>query len=126
MTQFHFGELIKDPDFSRVYIIYEKSFTWEGPRANITTTNIKLRGITEQANEELLEEIGFNVDDGSLLFYTNRKLTTATDGTEVGLQDPGEVASEIVFENIVYRFMKVKDYMRFGFYIYQCKRDRGL
>lgn len=126
MTQFYFGELIKDPDFSRIYEIHEKTFIWDGPRASITTTNTSLRGITEQANEELLEETGFNVDDGSLLFYTNKKLTTATDGTEVGLQDPGEVASEIVFEGVLYRLMRVKDYIRFGFYIYQCKRDRGL
>lgn len=126
MSQFHFGELIMDPDFSREYEIHEKSFTWSGPRVSITSTSINLRGITELAGEALLEDLGFNIDDGSLLFYSNKKLTTATDGVEVNLQNPGEVASEIIFEGILYRFMKVKDYKRFGFYIYQCKRDRGL
>lgn len=126
MSQFHFRELIVDPDFSRVYEIHEKSFTWDGPRADIVTNTTNLRGIAEQAKEELLEDLGFSIDDGSLLFYTSKKLTTATDGIDAGINDVGEVASEIVFEGVLYRFIKVKDYSRYGFYIYQCQRDRGL
>ena len=126
MSQFNFRELISDPDFSRVYEVHEKSYVWNGPRISITTETLNLRGITERAGEELLEDLGFNIDDGALLFYSDRKLTTATDGTESGLQDPGLVASEIVFEGILYRLIRVIDYKRFGYYIYQCKRDRGL
>ena len=126
MTQFHFGELVRDPDFSRVYEVHKKNYTWDGPRINVTSTTIKQRGIIELASEELLEEIGFNIDDGSVLFYTWVRLITATDDTVGDLENPEQVASEIVFEGILYRLMRVKDYRRFGFYIYQCKRDRGL
>lgn len=126
MSQFHFGELVRDPDFSRVYEIHKKNYEWDGPRISITNVPIKQRGIVELASEELLEEMGFNIDDGSLLFYTYIKLITATDDTVGDLENPEEVASEIIFEGVTYRLMRVKDYSLFGFYIYQCKRDRGL